>query len=48
MFNHTQFGQPNNTFNPSDTTFGESLSTRIRSDGTTSARQMQFALKLIF
>ena len=48
LFNHTQFGQPNNTFNPSDSTFGESLSTLTRADGTTSARQMQFALKLIF
>jgi hypothetical protein len=48
LFNHTQFAQPNNFYVPGDNTFGESLSTITRADGTTSARQLQFALKLIF
>ncbi len=48
LFNHAQFAQPNNFFVPGDTTFGQSLSTVTRADGTTSARQIQFALKLIF
>jgi Carboxypeptidase regulatory-like domain/TonB dependent receptor len=48
LFNHAQFNQPNNIFDPQDATFGESLSTITRPDGTTSARQIQFALKLIF
>jgi hypothetical protein len=48
LFNHAQFSQPNNFYNPQDSTFGESLSTITRPDGTTSARQIQFALKLIF
>jgi hypothetical protein len=53
LFNHAQFSQPDNLImdigtvaNPG--TFGESLSTLTRPDGTTSARQLQFALKLIF
>ncbi len=48
LFNHTQFAQPNNIYSPGDITFGESLSTITRPDGTTSARQLQLALKLIF
>jgi Carboxypeptidase regulatory-like domain/TonB dependent receptor/TonB-dependent Receptor Plug Domain len=48
LFNHAQFAQPYNFFIPGDTTFGESLSTIIRPDSSTSARQIQFALKLIF
>ena len=48
LFNHTEFGQPNNFFSEGDSSFGQSLSTLTRADGTTSARQMQFALKLIF
>jgi hypothetical protein len=48
LFNHTQFAQPNNIYTPGDITFGESLSTITRPDGTTSARQLQMALKLIF
>ena len=48
LFNHTQFSQPNNFFIEGDTTFGQSLSTITRPDGTTSARQLQFALKLLF
>lgn len=46
LFNHTQFAQFDNFL--SDSTFGESLSTITRPDGTTSARQLQVALKLIF
>lgn len=48
LFNHAQFTQPNNFFVPGDITFGESLATNTRPDGTTSARQLQLALKLIF
>ncbi len=46
LFNHPQFGQPDNFL--SDSTFGQSLSTITRPDGTTSARQLQVALKLLF
>jgi hypothetical protein len=47
LFNHAQFSQPDNMI--ADTgTFGQSLSTITRPDGTTSARQLQVALKLIF
>jgi carboxypeptidase family protein/TonB-dependent receptor-like protein len=46
LFNHPQFGQFDNFL--SDSTFGQSLSTITRPDGTTSARQLQFALKLLF
>jgi hypothetical protein len=53
LFNHPQFGQPDNLIQDIGTaaspgTFGQSLSTITRPDGTTSARQIQFALKLIF
>ncbi|MGB9432703.1 MAG: hypothetical protein WBQ89_10715 [Candidatus Acidiferrum sp.] len=48
LFNHTQFEQPNSQYMPGSPTFGESLSTIVRPDGTTSARQLQVALKLIF
>jgi hypothetical protein len=48
LFNHTQFSQPYNFYSPGEVTFGESLSTITRPDGTTSARQIQLALKLIF
>ena len=48
LFNHTQFGQPYNFFWAGNSSFGQSSSTLTRADGTTSARQMQFALKLIF
>jgi len=47
VFNRTQFGQPGNTIQ-SPGTFGFSNDTLSRSDGTTSARQMQFGLKLLF
>ncbi len=46
LFNHTQFSQPDNLLQ--DSTFGQSTSTITRPDGTTSARQLQVALKLLF
>ncbi len=47
LFNRVQLAQPGNLIeNPG--TFGLSTSTVIRSDGTTSARQIQLALKLMF
>jgi len=53
LFNHAQFNQPDNLVQDIGTpaspgTFGQSTSTLTRPDGTTSARQLQFALKLIF
>lgn len=53
LFNHAQFSQPDNLIQDIGTvanpgTFGQSLSTLTRPDGTTSARQLQVALKLIF
>ncbi len=47
VFNRTQFGQPGNLYQ-SPGTFGLSTDTISRADGTTSARQMQFGLKLLF
>jgi hypothetical protein len=47
LFNHPQFFQPGNLLS-SPGTFGLSTTTITRSDGTTSARQIQLALKLIF
>jgi hypothetical protein len=47
LFNHPQFRQPGNVIeNPG--TFGLSAQTLTRPDGTTSARQIQLALKLNF
>ncbi len=47
LFNRVQFSQPDNAM--SDTgTFGTSSSQVGQPDGTTGARQIQFALKLIF
>ena len=46
LFNHPQFGQPGSFIGES--TLGLSTQTLTRSDGTTSARQIQLALKLIF
>ena len=47
VLNHPQFGQPGNVIeNPG--TFGLSTQTLTRPDGTTSARQIQLALKLSF
>jgi hypothetical protein len=47
LFNHAQFSQPDNLLQDTGT-FGQSLSTITRPDGTTSARQIQVALKLLF
>jgi hypothetical protein len=47
LFNHPQFFQPGNILEQAGT-FGLSTQTITRSDGTTSARQIQLALKLIF
>jgi hypothetical protein len=47
LFNHTQFGQPDNAFVDVNT-FGQSSSTITRPDGTTSARQIQIAGKIVF
>ena len=47
LFNHPQFRQPGNVIeNPG--TFGLSTQTLTRPEGTTSARQIQLALKLNF
>lgn len=47
LFNRVQFGQPDNLI--ADTqSFGTSSSEVSQPDGTTGARQIQFALKLIF
>ena len=46
IFNHPHFQQPDNL--QTDSTFGIITGTVARSDGTTSARQMQVALKLTF
>jgi hypothetical protein len=46
IFNHPHFSQPDNLI--SDPTFGLISSTISRSDATTSARQMQVALRLEF
>jgi hypothetical protein len=47
VFNRTQFDQPGNLLQDSGT-FGFSTATVGRADGTTSARQLQFGLKLMF
>jgi hypothetical protein len=47
LFNHAQFAQPGNAF-ASPGTFGLSTATISRPDGTTSARQIQVAAKIIF
>lgn len=47
IFNHPQFFQPGNT-RAVPGTFGVSTSTLTRPDGTTSARQLQVAMKLTF
>jgi hypothetical protein len=50
VFNRVQFGQPGDSGDTlaSAGTFGQALSTLTQPDGTTSARQIQLALKLIF
>jgi hypothetical protein len=47
LFNRAQFDQPGNLYQ-SPGTFGFSTATLSQPDGTTSARQMQFGLKLLF
>jgi hypothetical protein len=47
LLNHPQFQQPGNLLTQAGT-FGFSTATIIRPDGTTSARQIQLALKLNF
>jgi hypothetical protein len=47
IFNRTQFDQPDNLLQDGEL-FGFSTQTVTRSDGTTSARQLQFGLKLLF
>jgi hypothetical protein len=47
LLNHPQFGHPDN-FIEDTTSFGRSSSTLTRPDSTTSARQIQLALKLLF
>ncbi len=50
VFNRIQFDQPGSSGDTlsSPGTFGQSLSTITQPDGTTSARQIQLALKLLF
>jgi hypothetical protein len=50
VFNRIQFAQLGSSADTiaSPGTFGQSLSTMTQPDGTTSARQIQLALKLIF
>jgi hypothetical protein len=47
LFNRVEFGQPDNDLSDFGT-FGFSSSTATRSDSTTSARQIQFGMKLNF
>ena len=47
IFNHVAFGQPGNLFSQPGT-FGVSTNEVGRADGTTGARQLQVALKLLF
>src|SRR5262249_20907254 len=50
LFNRIQFDNPGTASNTlaSPGTFGQSLQTLTQPDGTTSARQLQIAMKLIF
>lgn len=47
LFNHAQFAQPGNSWADLNT-FGVSTATILRPDGTTSARQIQIAAKILF
>lgn len=47
LFNHTNLAQPDNLLADSGT-FGQSTAQVGRADGTSGARQLQFALKLVF
>ena len=48
VFNHPNFTGPVNTFQSGAALFGHSLSQVGNADGTTGARQMQFAIRLLF
>jgi hypothetical protein len=48
ILNHPNFGPPDNFINDIGGTFSESTSEVGRNDGTTGARQLQFAMKLHF
>jgi len=47
IFNHPNFQQPDNFINDG-ATFGQSTAEVKRNDGTTGARQLQFAMKVLF
>jgi hypothetical protein len=48
ILNHPNFGNPALTFSPTSTTFGQITNTRFPTGDFGSARQIQFALKLLF
>jgi hypothetical protein len=48
ILNHPNFGNPALTSSPTSTTFGQITNTRFPTGDFGSARQIQFALKLLF
>src|SRR2546426_5552237 len=48
LFNHPNFGQPGRVASPGSASFGHIVSTRFPTGDSGSARQVQFALKLLF